>query len=120
MKKTIALCGLVFGLTGMAMAGEFPGNPDRFPSIGVNYTGAFESGDATVKDSGLSATQDAEISRGMLVLDGRLPVSNSFTINAAIGFTGTTTEAQETPLLLGSESDTSGAFINIGLRYYIH
>ncbi len=120
--KTLNIAGLVSVLLlGVCAIGhtEHSGNPDRYPSLGLNYTGIAESGDFTTKDSGFSAKQNTTINSGALVLDGRFPVSNSLTLNAAIGLTGTKSQGDETPVVTGSNLKTNGTLINVGIRFYI-
>jgi hypothetical protein len=101
-------------------AAEYPGNPDRFPSIGLNFAGSAETGDATTFGGGASAKQDLKVSNGALILDLRLPVSNNVTITGGVASIATKIDASETTVLFGSKSDTSGASFNLGVRFYIH
>lgn len=117
MKKMMMIAGLLLAAVGVRA--EVEGNPDRFPSIGINYTGAFEDGEGTAYDTGLSASQDIEISHGVLALDLRLPVSGNVTLNGAIGITGTEATANETNLLQGGKQETDGMFVNVGVRFYL-
>lgn len=119
MKKImVAFTGLF--LSSVAMAAEYEGNPDRLPSIGINYSGLAETGDFTVTSSGVSAQQDMTIANGMLALDARLPISNSTTLNFAVGIIGSETTADETSLLTGGKSKSRGFSFNVGARFYIH
>lgn len=120
MKKIILalLVGLISRVT--ARAEVYEGNPDKMPSIGLNLGGTSESGDSIVKGSGSSATQNMNVSSGHLVLDLRLPVSNSVTLSAAIGSVATKVTADETPLLFGNDTKTNGLAFDVGIRFYIH
>ena len=102
MKLTVT-CALFLATISMgvnAHAAQYPDNPDRFPSLGLHIGGAAESGDATFTDTGLFTKQDVTISTGRLLLDLRLPVSNSITLLGSLGFHGGTVEGKETALLL--------------------
>jgi hypothetical protein len=118
--KTMLMTGIMlFGIIAISRSGEIPENPDRFPSIGINYTGSFASGEGKAMASGISATQDIEVAQGTFALDTRIPVSRSITLNGALGFYGYTDKAKETLLLAGQESNLGGLFLNIGVRFYI-
>lgn len=116
-KLTLGIVCLLSGV--FSHAGDYPENPDRMTSIGVNYHGFSHTGTATTVVSPLKANQDIEIEGGTLIADIRLPVSNSTTLNFALGYQGGTTEAKETNLLAGGESDTDGITFTIGARFYI-
>lgn len=120
MKKFIAVMLLLVAPAASLFAAEHAGNPDRFPSIGINWSGSAEDGDSTVFGGGSSAKQDVEVASGAFVLDLRLPVSSNVTFTAAIGSSATTVEAPETPLLFGQKSETSGLGLSVGVRFYIH
>ena len=120
MKRFVALMMLLAAPTASLKAAQFEGNPDRMPSIGLNWAGSAEEGESTVFGGGSSAKQNVEVSNGAFVLDLRLPVSNSVTLSAAIGSSVTTVEAPETPLLFGQKSETDGVGFSLGVRFYIH
>lgn len=120
MKKLMLMVMLV-GLSRVtARAAVYEGNPDKMPSIGLNLGGVSESGTSKATASGASASQDMTVSSGHLVLDLRLPVSNSVTLSAAIGSVSTTVKAEETPILFGNDGKTSGVSFDVGVRFYIH
>lgn len=98
----------------------YEGNPDKIPSIGLNLGGSSESGDSTLKSAGTFASQNMDVTTGHLVLDLRLPVSNSVTLSAAVGSLTTKVTAEETPLLFGNDSKTNGYDFEVGIRFYIH
>ena len=120
MKRLTAFVLLLAAPMTNLTAGEYPGNPDRFPSIGVNFAGAAEDGTSTVSGGSVSARQDVEVSNGAFILDLRLPVSDNLTHLGAIGSHSTTVEAPETPLLFGQKSETEGVSFSVGVRFYIH
>jgi hypothetical protein len=119
MKRLMLAAGLLMA-AGIAGAGERPGNPDKFPSIGVFYTGQAMGGDSTFTSSGLSTTQDATLRTGILSVDARFPVSNSVTLQGAIGTSWLTIDAEETSLLNGRKDDLGGLQFSFGARFYIH
>lgn len=119
----LAIAGIFLGsmmIASTAMAQEYSGNPDRFPSIGINLGGGAQTGDSRALNSGSSAIQDVEQSYGALALDVRLPVSDRVTLSGAIGYIGSSFEATETPLLLGQKTETNGVEFNVGVRFYLH
>lgn len=101
-------------------AGEYQGNPDRFPSVGISLIGNAEDGDSTTFGGGASGTQNVEVENGAFVVDLRLPVSDHITFTGAIGTSSTSVDAQETPLLFGQKSETEGVSFSVGVRFYIH
>ena len=118
MKKLLMAGLLMAGLASIVKA-EQEGNPDRYPSIGVFYTGVATDGDLTYTSSGFSTKQNVESSHGTLLVDGRFPVSHNVTLYGALGFIGSESTAQETNLLDGGKNEESGAAITIGVRFYI-
>ncbi|MGQ0644593.1 MAG: hypothetical protein ACT4O3_03780 [Elusimicrobiota bacterium] len=123
MKKLILAVGLAAGLAASVQAAEWPENPDRFPSVGLNYTGIFQSGD-TKYDliAGGSASQDLSIDENYLVADLRLPVSNRMTLTGGLGFAGFMGELTKNAAAGadGQEQDATGVLVNLGVRFYIH
>lgn len=119
MKKFVALVVLLAAPMASLKA-EVAGNPDRYPSVGLTWSGSAEDGDSVVFGGGSSAEQDVEVSNGAFVLDLRLPVSDTVTFSAAVGSSATEVEAPETPLLFGQKSKTSGIGFSLGVRFYIH
>ena len=117
MKYAIVALMLAVGSTSWAV--EYPGNPDKVPSVGFNFGGIAESGDVTVTDSPNSAKQTIEMTNAHLILDVRVPVSNNVTLNGALGLSGSTSQANETPMLLGQKSESSGLSFNVGVRFYL-
>jgi len=115
MKKMLLATFLL--LPQYALAREYPLNPDRFPSIGLTYSGTSQEGDFVSAGGG---SQDIEERYGELVFDTRLPLSNSFTLNLAIGAVATVTEGKDSPTIFADETDTSGALLRIGARYYFN
>lgn len=120
-KLTVGIVGvLLAGFVAQAKATEYADNPDHRPSIGVNYTGMALSGDGTLKDSGVSASQNIEQVSGELSLDLRVPLADSVTLITGVGFISGKSTADETTLLSGSEADLSGMRFSIGARIYLH
>ena len=120
MKNFMLVALFVIGFSGLAFAGEFERNPDRFPSIGLTLSLAGESGTATVKQTGFSANQNISSGSGSLVVDLRAPVSNSLTLFGAIGLTGSSLTADETNLLSGQDIRGGGFILSVGIRYYMN
>jgi hypothetical protein len=102
----------------VAVAGDYPGNPDQRASIGVSLGLASDSGDVTVTSGGLSAKQDVSAGFAELEFDTRIPVSNNWTLSGALSFSGVNVEADETAALPGAEQQTGGVGIRVGARYY--
>ena len=86
MKTTIAVIALTLLVAGNAGAWEFQRNPDRFPSVGLDFANSYASGDRNEKDlpnTSLSRTQTgSERNYGYEVGgDLRLPVTDSITVS---------------------------------------
>jgi hypothetical protein len=116
MKRFLSIVSLLAMVPASSFAWEHPKNPDRFPSIGFTYSSTAEEGE--MKTQG--ATQDVETAGGALVLDTRLPLSNSFTLNVGLGLTASTVEGKDNQYFYGSETDTKGGTFFIGGRYYFN
>lgn len=115
MKKFILAAMLLAPTAGYCW--EFPKNPDRFPSLGFNYTGVAETGNIKATNN---EGQDLETKSGALVLDTRMPLSDSFTLYLGIGATSSNIKGKESSSLLANETDTSGGLFTIGGRYYFN
>jgi hypothetical protein len=114
-RNIIAAVGILILAGSSAWSGEFAGNPDRFPSIGLNYNGISASGESKT----LTFKQDADYSEGNIVADLRLPVSDNFTLNGALGYLTSTAERKESATLNKGEDELSGITFNVGVRYYL-
>lgn len=119
MKKYI-MAGLLLASSVTVYAWEFPNNPDRYPSLGLNFSGQSLEGEREFVAGPQSAKQDGIYESGMLVLDGKFPVSNRITLNAAIGASSIRWGYDETPLLNFEENENSGTYFNLGIRFYLH
>lgn len=97
-------------------AWEHPQNPDRFPSLGFTYTGISEEGEYET----LGFRQDIESKSGLLLLDTRLPLSNSFTLSVGLGATGTRVKGEDNAAFNADDLDTSGGLFTISGRYYFN
>jgi hypothetical protein len=96
-------------------------NPDRFPSLGINLEGGTSTdGTFKVMSSGASTSQDVSEDFGAIAIDTRIPVSEHWTLNAAIILQSFKTTADETAFLFGSESKISTFAFSFGARYYFH
>lgn len=118
MKKIILAVAVAVGFTATSAAWEFPNNPDRFPSIGLNYSAVSEEGDLTATTWGYSGTQDITGESSLLVIDTRLPLSNQFTLDFAIGGTASEQKYKENDEFAGQNVDSSGQYFRAGVRYY--
>lgn len=117
MKKWIVAGAFVLA-AGAAQAREFALNPDRFPSIGLSLEGEGYEGETKFPSAGLK--QDSEFGYSRLTIDTRLPLSNSFTLELALGSVGRRYEADETPFLDSVDERQGGGYFRIGGRYYFN
>jgi len=121
MKKLVAVLGLVTVVSVVNCgAWEYPQNPDRFPSIGLNLTGESMAGEVKSPSFPALGSQDIEGTDSTLVLDTRLPLSNSFTLNIALGGTRNETKYKQTPTQDSAEIKGDGGIFSIGCRYYFN
>lgn len=128
--KIALLSGVMF-LAINAMAYEIQGNPDRFPSVGLNYTGTFLKGTGSLAPiPGFIITDEKDLKETAHVgmLDLRLPVNENITLNAGAGYAGRVNErvdaslAQNDTAIFGEriKDNLSGPTFNVGARYYFH
>ena len=120
MKKLSALMLFLSGSVAVSFAGEHPLNPDRFPSIGLSLSGQGVSGDQTFPSAPGVGAQDREDSLGMFIIDTRLPLSNSFTLELALGSVSYLEESKETVSLNSAKFDGTGGYFKIGARWYFN
>lgn len=121
MKKRIVL--ILVGsalLSAAAQAWEHPANPDRFPSIGFSLQGYGTRSDVTVPSAPGAGKQESEDAIAFLILDTRLPLSDSFTLDLAIGSVGVKGTSQTTSAFLGTDVEGSGGYFRIGGRFYFN
>jgi len=122
MKNRILVVGIVgiFIGVGVGEAREFPKNPDRFPSFGITLESQSLEGDFKSPSAPAFGSQDVESTSRRLTFDTRLPLSNSFTLNLALGLVGGEAEAEETSLLHSAKTEQDGTYFRIGARYYFN
>lgn len=119
MKKIIlvvVLCSVPVVVNGW----EFPKNPDRFPSVGLALSGQSLSGDQSSPSNPSVGSQGYETSIAMLAIDTRLPLSNSFTLDLALGSVSSDASADETIHLNSAKADATGGYFRIGARWYFN
>lgn len=120
MKKIIFAAILVTLTSTFSFAWECPKNPDRFPSIGLSLSGQAASADQSYPSFPTGGSQNREDSVGMFILDTRLPLSNSFTLDFAIGSMHVKQTLDETATLDSQKYDANGGYFKIGARYYFN
>lgn len=127
-----AIVGLSLLLTAPAWCREFKDNPDRVPSVGLNYSGTYLSGTGTfapVPGFSFNPENDLKDNTNEGVVDFRIPVSNNLTLNVGGGYVKRSVDridASLFPLSNGSilvvgdklSDDFSGPTFNVGARYY--
>jgi hypothetical protein len=117
MKTTIV--GILLLIAGPAMAWEIEGNPDRKPSIGLEYTGVFLEGDglypavSSIKRTGLQEDTNT------IEADFRMPVNPSLTLYVGAGYVKKEIKGVDSDLFLfESEDEMTGGKIKLGARVY--
>ncbi len=120
MKRLMAAAALVAAMAAGATAREYPDNPDRFPSIGLALDGNSAEGELKYPSAPGLGTQDARWAVARLIFDARLPLSNSFTLDLALGSVGFLQTADQTPSLNSSRFEAGGGYFRIGARYYFN
>ena len=106
---------------GSAFAFEVPGNPDRFPSIGVNarYDGT-TSGSENVNTGAASTSQNAGLREFSGILDARVPINSYLTVTGAFSLGNETSTTDGTVLLPGTAFSATTYAVEVGVRVYIH
>jgi len=116
MKKTV-IVGLLVGLcAGMSFAETL--NPDKYPSVGLTYGTQSMEGTARVFFGSAAAHQDINSRVGVISIDGRIPLNDSFTLTLGIGAVATEATGEETTMLTGQKIKEDGSHFSIGMRYY--
>ena len=100
----------------LSFAWEHPKNPDRFPSLGLTYAANALEGDF----ASAGTSQDIESESSELLIDTRLPLSDSFTLSVGLGGVSTNTKGKDSPTLFSSETDASGGSFVISGRWYFN
>ena len=106
MKKMLIVAVMLLGQVARA-DWEFKENPDKYPSLGLNYTGSYLN----------YPVLNETVTQKSLVADARLPISEHFTLYLGIG---SITGALSTPAYWGG-NDTflgNGVMFNLGFRVY--
>lgn len=116
MKKIATALLLVSTLSTSLLAWEFDKNPDRFPSLGLNYTGTSDTGQYKV----IGLSQDIESNAHTVVLDTRLPLSNSLTLAIGAGTTSSHSEGKGGGSFNADQLDQDGGLFTVGARYYFN
>lgn len=109
-------CGVLF-FSSPATAREYEKNPDRFPSIGLTYESFGLEGETDFRGV---AKQDVEESGGAIIFDWRMPLSQSITMNLALGAIGSLTEGVSMPQVTGYKTELGGGYFRLGMRYYFN
>ena len=107
----------------IAIAGqctEYPLNPDRFPSFGINYRAYSLAGDYVGHYMGDIAGQECENTGSNLTFDAILPTSDCLSLNFGFGFIVDQMAADETTRLVGGDRTASGYSFNVVFRYYFN
>lgn len=118
------------------LAYERQGNPDRFPSVGLNWTSSKATGSysesvaaSVFAPTGYLASQGLNMSGKVLTADLRMPVSDRFTVYGSYSHLTINSSLPEVPYMgvptgpqpiVGKSSNTSGNSFGVGVRYYIH
>jgi len=117
----LAILAFVALGSSQAWGWEYPNNPDRFPSVGLSLSGQSVSGEVSYPSAPGAGVQNAELSTGLFILDTRLPLSNSFTLNLALGSAAYAEKYEATQSLNSKKFESkSGGYFSIGARYYFN
>jgi hypothetical protein len=120
MKKISLSMVLLVVISSPCFATYYQYNPDHCLSFGVNLSGVNSNGTAKLTSGGLSAEQDTTGASLAFLVDTRIPVSEALSLNAGIGFGGSSYKTTETMLLDASSLDQGSFLFNVGLRIYVH
>lgn len=112
MKTAILLLSLMC-IFGTAYAYEQPGNPDRYPSVGLNWDRNHVK--TEYEFAGLKQEDFTKETSNAFIADFRLPMSAWFTVNVHGGYLKT-----QNDIFTGEEVGGNGYNVGIGVRVYIH
>lgn len=123
MKKVLALVWL---LSGISFGYEVKDNPDRFPSLGVNYTGYSLKGDTKYTNIVWTPQPEMKDTFNSFMGDARFPINNILTIEAGVGYAARTIEGIDGSVVGNSlfydttKSEMTGPIYKVGARLYFH
>lgn len=130
MNRVIVVLSLLFVAT-TGWSWQFKDNPDRVPSLGLNFTGTYLSGTGTfapVSGFVFNTEDDLKDKTNATVADFRLPVSNNLTLSFASGYVSRKVERIDASLVpvtggylvVGDRltDEYTGPTFSVGARYY--
>jgi hypothetical protein len=120
MNKIAIAFALILLSTVPAFAAGYEGNPDRYTSFGANLVFGSGTGTYTATSSGISAEQNLTASTGSLLLDVKVPTSDTVTFNAGLAFSGNQFKGDATPVFASSDQKLNSFSIELGFRMYMH
>lgn len=118
MKITLIVVGfMLISLT--LKAQEYPRNPDRFPSFGLNYSNSMVKGDSGSVSTSETLVGSENLKVDTIGLDVRIPVSNQITVSAAYEMIdgGRTSSIRN---LSQSFTNLDGYKASFGVRFYLN
>jgi hypothetical protein len=117
MKTTIVV--MLMLLAAPVMAWEVEGNPDRKPSIGLEYTGVFLEGDGLYPRVPHIKRNELQEDINTLEADFRMPINSSLTLYVGAGYVKKEIKGVDSDLFLfESEDEMTGGKIKLGARVY--
>lgn len=112
----------------LAGAYEIKDNPDRFPSVGLNYSGASLKGDTEFSGFAFGGTKpQMKESINNFMGDLRLPATENLTFEVGAGYAMNNLESNDGTWFLSggsfmvttpTKTDLSGPSYKVGARYY--
>lgn len=125
MKYALALVAL---LASLSQAYTIEGNPDKSPSLGLEYSGASLKGDTQFSNFTFTTKPETKETINNFMGDMRFPVNNSLTFNVGLGygqhkiesFDGTVFPGafSSAILVIPTTTDMSGPLYKVGARIY--
>ena len=125
--RMIGLVVAIAVMSSVAVAYEIEGNPDRMPSVGLNYTGSFLKGDITYDSIRWNQTPEYKQDTNTILTDVRLPVSSNLTIEVGAGYVKQKIQSIDGSLISLSpiiairdttNTDLTGPVVKLGARVY--
>jgi hypothetical protein len=113
-------------LPGMVLGYEIKDNPDRFPSLGIIYSGHNLKGDLNYGTIVWTPQPEAKDKLNSFMGDARVPINDMLTIEAGIGYAKHTIEGIDGSVVGNNlfydttKADMSGPTYKLGARIYFH
>ena len=114
----ISVLILTFIVASSSFAARFEQNPDHVSSMGISVGLGREGGALDVKSMGTPASQDFTADVFEVLIDVRIPISESLTWFGGLSYFRSSSQFDKTMALNGTDANSDGVFGRIGVRAY--